>query len=421
MCNAAWWTAFSEAAIETIIKRKRIRITALEDDNGDWVMDAERLKNMVVNHFQALYSSSDNGDVSILSNGFPVDGSTRLQQLDSPVSSAEIGRALFDVKPYKAPGPDGFQAIFYQHNWETVGPLFIHSSEMCLRDNIVIAQELVHTMSRLRGDKKFMSGKIDLEKAYDRLSWTFIADTLVKAGLPPNLRRKAIARAWNQVSKGAKWAVGRGDRVRFWEDVWIPGGSSLLTHALVDIPPQLCNKPVADFIGVDGSWRWELFSHLLNNNTLLHVASGRPPQPGAASDRLYWSHESSGMFSVSSAYWLLVEHTLAAPLAIWRLIWRWSGPQRVRHFLGLVAHDRLLTNEFHLRTLIATSASCSVCLGQTESIIHVLRDCTLAREVWLRLVPTRQQHTFFSLPLQPWFMANLQQDTLCSSGSGWSA
>ncbi|PKI58238.1 hypothetical protein CRG98_021320 [Punica granatum] len=58
-----------------------------------------------------------------------------------------------------------------------------------IQDNIVITQELVHTMSRMQGKKLFMSIKIDLEKAYDRLSWDFIRDTLVTAGFPSNLRR----------------------------------------------------------------------------------------------------------------------------------------------------------------------------------------------------------------------------------------
>lgn len=34
--------------------------------------------------------------------------------------------------------------------------------------------------------KNFMIIKIDLEKAYDRLSWAFIKDTLEKADLPNN-------------------------------------------------------------------------------------------------------------------------------------------------------------------------------------------------------------------------------------------
>ena len=38
-----------------------------------------------------------------------------------------------------------------------------------IHDNIVIAQELIHTMNRIWGKKKFMAIKIDLVKAYDHL------------------------------------------------------------------------------------------------------------------------------------------------------------------------------------------------------------------------------------------------------------
>lgn len=39
----------------------------------------------------------------------------------------------------------------------------------------------MRTMKRERG---WMIVKVDLEKAYDRLSWKFIEDTLQDAGLP---------------------------------------------------------------------------------------------------------------------------------------------------------------------------------------------------------------------------------------------
>jgi Reverse transcriptase (RNA-dependent DNA polymerase) len=37
------------------------------------------------------------------------------------------------------------------------------------------------------GKKGYMAIKVDLEKAYDRLRWTFIRETLEDIGLPSNL------------------------------------------------------------------------------------------------------------------------------------------------------------------------------------------------------------------------------------------
>lgn len=45
-------------------------------------------------------------------------------------------------------------------------------------------QEVIHTMKRKQGIKGFMAIKIDFEKAYDRLRWKFIRDTLLQMNLP---------------------------------------------------------------------------------------------------------------------------------------------------------------------------------------------------------------------------------------------
>jgi len=42
-------------------------------------------------------------------------------------------------------------------------------------------------MSKMKGYKMFMSIKIDLEKAYDRLNWNFVENCLVECKFPPNL------------------------------------------------------------------------------------------------------------------------------------------------------------------------------------------------------------------------------------------
>jgi len=56
-----------------------------------------------------------------------------------------------------------------------------------IHHNIVVAQEMVHAMARMKGNKMFMSIKIDLEKAYDRLNWNFVENCLVECKFPPNI------------------------------------------------------------------------------------------------------------------------------------------------------------------------------------------------------------------------------------------
>ncbi|KAG8373229.1 hypothetical protein BUALT_Bualt11G0002000 [Buddleja alternifolia] len=46
-----------------------------------------------------------------------------IERLNSRVSTNEFHRVILSMSPYKAPGPDGFQAFFYQKFWGSVGPL----------------------------------------------------------------------------------------------------------------------------------------------------------------------------------------------------------------------------------------------------------------------------------------------------------
>lgn len=53
-----------------------------------------------------------------------------------------------------------------------------------ITDNIMVTQEVVHSLKNFRGNKWEMILKIDLEKAYDRLNWDFLWDMLLIIGLP---------------------------------------------------------------------------------------------------------------------------------------------------------------------------------------------------------------------------------------------
>lgn len=53
---------------------------------------------------------------------------------------------------------------------------FISGRQMV--DNVIICQELLHSVKRKQGRRGEMVLKLDLAKAYDRLEWSFIQDML---------------------------------------------------------------------------------------------------------------------------------------------------------------------------------------------------------------------------------------------------
>lgn len=52
-------------------------------------------------------------------------------------------------------------------------------------DNIIVAQEVVHSLQRLKGRKGGFILKVNLEKAYDRVDWGFLGKVLKCTGFKP--------------------------------------------------------------------------------------------------------------------------------------------------------------------------------------------------------------------------------------------
>ena len=54
-------------------------------------------------------------------------------------------------------------------------------------DNTIIVQELIHTIGKAKGRNGYMMIKLDLEKAYDKLEWSFIREMLIRFNFLENL------------------------------------------------------------------------------------------------------------------------------------------------------------------------------------------------------------------------------------------
>ena len=56
-----------------------------------------------------------------------------------------------------------------------------------INDNVLLAHEVIHNIThRKTGKKGRMTVKIDMQKAYDRISWNFLRQVLSTYGFPPN-------------------------------------------------------------------------------------------------------------------------------------------------------------------------------------------------------------------------------------------
>ncbi|KAH1122560.1 hypothetical protein J1N35_005720, partial [Gossypium stocksii] len=46
-------------------------------------------------------------------------------------------------------------------------------------DNIIVAQEIMHSIRIKKGKKGWMAIKVDLERVYDQIQWDFIENSLL--------------------------------------------------------------------------------------------------------------------------------------------------------------------------------------------------------------------------------------------------
>ena len=63
--------------------------------------------------------------------------------------------------------------------------------------------------------------------------------------------------------------------------------------------------------------------------------------------------------------------------------------------------------------------SCPLCNGPSKSIIRVLRDCSIAQQVWNSLSPPMLPNLFFGINLSNWLRLNCKSQQPCALGISW--
>lgn len=119
-----WWgdknTKFFHQ--KTLQRRQRNIISRLKNDEEQWVEDEVELSQLFEQYFQKLFISVGQRDwSSVLSHVPKVISEDVNSVLTRPITDDEIKKAAFSIGALKAPGPDGYNGLFFQQYWDIVG------------------------------------------------------------------------------------------------------------------------------------------------------------------------------------------------------------------------------------------------------------------------------------------------------------
>ena len=107
ICSGDRNTKFYHAS--TVLRRHGNKIDKLRDSNGDWMMDPNMLRRHVRDFYVNIFSVDNLYDVSLAPKGyFSMLQEEEMMALHALFTKEEVKQALFDMRPFKAPGPDGF-------------------------------------------------------------------------------------------------------------------------------------------------------------------------------------------------------------------------------------------------------------------------------------------------------------------------
>ena len=109
-------------------RRRTNTIMGLRDQDNSWWTEPADLERVAVDYFQTLFTSSrPTGVMEVVDEVERVVSAGMNSDLMRPFSAEEVHRALFQMHPSKAPGPDGMFALFFSKFWHIVGSDVSHA------------------------------------------------------------------------------------------------------------------------------------------------------------------------------------------------------------------------------------------------------------------------------------------------------
>lgn len=223
-----------------------------------------------------------------------------------------------------------------------------------------------------------------------------------------------MSNVWRGITENAHWikkgsavAVGNGRTTLFWDHCWV-SDDCLRALTIEPIPHNLDGATVEEMWDPEMGWKWELFANLLPATILENIAALKLVENSEWGDLRYWKGSTSGAFSIKYAMHIMKEEVIVPSNSKWDIAWRAPVQQRIRVFIWLLFHERLLCNSNRVLRHLATDPRCKRCtLNSDKTLLHLFRDCPSARSIWASHSGPARSPSFFTGSLQTWLHTNL--------------
>uniref|UniRef100_A0A2N9EM79 Reverse transcriptase zinc-binding domain-containing protein n=1 Tax=Fagus sylvatica TaxID=28930 RepID=A0A2N9EM79_FAGSY len=188
---------------------------------------------------------------------------------------------------------------------------------------------------------------------------------------------------------GSRWCVGDGASISIWNDKWIPtnGGQKVISP----MSQFQENAKVKELLTPSLSWNTNLIEEIFlpfEANLISQIPLRGTHKP----DRQVWARTSNGMFSVQSAYQMLVEDlkikesgtstTSQRWKVFWKNLWSVKVPQKIKVFMWKACSNILPTCTKLFDRNIVSNFSCSVCGDEAETRDHLFMECPAVTNAW---------------------------------------
>ncbi|KAL5789913.1 hypothetical protein ACOSQ2_004801 [Xanthoceras sorbifolium] len=114
-------------------RKKKNQISSLLDSRGVRRESEQGMSSVVLDYFSDLFRSIQPSSSDLSAASFFIESKVNAQmvgRLGEAFTRAEVRSAVFEMGPNKAPGPDGFHALFFQKFWNVVSE---DVSSVCLK------------------------------------------------------------------------------------------------------------------------------------------------------------------------------------------------------------------------------------------------------------------------------------------------